>query len=115
MATITFCDPIASMSGSLDEQSKIYYRTRNGRTHAYKVCNPYKGTPSEQQTRMRTAFGDIVRQAGEILRDKEQRELWQTRFDDYCRLVQAHPVTFPRPASTLRGFVISSLSRQSLD
>lgn len=113
MATIICCDPVASMSGSLDRASKIYYRTRNGRTHAYRVCNPYTGEATEQQTRMRNAFGDIVRQAGAVLRDEEQRKLWQMRFDDYLERVRKSPASYPHPVSTLRGFIISTLTREA--
>ena len=49
MAKITFIDPVTSLSGTLDEHSKIYYRTRNGRTHAYKINRPFAGEPSDDK------------------------------------------------------------------
>lgn len=113
MAKITFIDPVTSLSGTLDEHSKIYYRTRNGRTHAYKINRPFTGEPSELQTTMRQSFGDRVRLAGEILRNSDQRKEWQKRYDAYLRKVNRHPASYPNPYSTLRGFIIATLNRQN--
>ncbi len=110
MAKITFIDPVTSLSGTLDEHSKIYYRTRNGRTHAYKINRPFSGEPSELQTTMRQSFGDRVRLAGEILRDADLREEWQKLYDAYLLKVRRHPASYPNPYSTLRGFIIAALT-----
>ncbi|MGM9830859.1 MAG: hypothetical protein ACI3Z5_02450 [Paludibacteraceae bacterium] len=110
MAKITFIDPVTSLSGTLDEHSKIYYRTRNGRTHAYKINRPFAGEATELQAANRHAFGDRVRLAGEILRDADLREEWQKLYDAYLLKVRRHPASYPNPYSTLRGFIIAALT-----
>ena len=50
MARINLIHPIDSISGSMVKRERVYYRTRNGRTHAYKVVKPYKGPATAAQS-----------------------------------------------------------------
>lgn len=49
MSKVSFIDPVASLSGALNRNEDIRFRTRNGKTHAYCITNPYKGSASEAQ------------------------------------------------------------------
>lgn len=49
MSKVSFIDPVASLSGALNRNEDIRFRTRNGKTHAYCITNPYKGPTSEAQ------------------------------------------------------------------
>ena len=80
--------------------------------HVYKVTRPFEGQPSEQQNAMRQDFGACVKQAGTILRTPELREEWQLRYNAYLQYVQTHPNRYPKPSSTLRGFIISQLHKK---
>ena len=112
MARINLIHPIDSISGAFVKRERVYYRTRNGRTHAYKVIHPYKGEASAAQSAGRQSFGDCVRQASAILHDAEQRAEWQTRYDAYRKKVERYPNSYPHPCGSLYAFIISTL-RQS--
>jgi len=113
-----------SFSGKLSRKSRIVLRTRNGRTHAYALDNPFRGTASEEQAQTRSTFGMAVKQASAILKDPTLRAEWEKRYADYRKHFRHHAPTpqnpkpttpNPRPkqnthfCSTLRGFIISTL------
>ena len=112
MAKVTPIHPIASISGAIVKEDGSCFRTRNGKTHVYKVVHPFKGEPTENQNSMRKIFGDCVRQASVILHSPELRAEWQTRYDEYLKDVTRHPQSYPKPSSTLRGFIISQLHKK---
>ena len=109
MARINLIHPIDSISGAMVKRERVYYRTRNGRTHAYKVVRPYKGPASAAQSAGRQSFGDCVRQASAILHDAEQRAQWQLRYDEYMKKVNRYPNSYPSPCRSLYAFIISTL------
>ena len=112
MAKITPNSLISSISGPIVRKDNTYFRTRNGKVHAYKITNPFTGKPTENQNAMRQNFGAIVRQAGIILKDEQLRAEWQTKYDEYLQNVRLHPRAYDKVASTLRGFIISQLHKQ---
>lgn len=112
MAKVTPIHPIASLSGAIVKKDGSCFRTRNGKTHVYKVVNPFNGEPTENQNAMRKNFGDCVRQTSVILNSPELRAEWQARFDSYLKDVNRHPQAYPKPSSTLRGFIISQLHKK---
>lgn len=111
MSKTSFIDPVASISGTLSQESNVRFRTRNGRTHTYLVTRPYEGPATEAQSAMRKGFGACSQEAKRILNDPALRAEWETRYAVYLKDVQRHPANYPRPCSTLRGFIISTLSK----
>lgn len=104
-----------SFSGKLSRKSRIVLRSRNGRTHAYALDNPFHGTASADQAQTRSTFSEAVKQASAILRDPALREEWEKRYAAYRKhfRIQAPTPANPNPknhfCSTLRGFIISTL------
>lgn len=115
MAKIIPSIEIDSFSGKLSRNSRIVLRTRNGRTHAYALDNPFRGTASAEQGATRTTFGEAVRQASAILKDPSLRAEWEKRYADYRKHFRHHAQTPQKTktnnhfCTTLRGFIISSL------
>lgn len=112
MAQVKTIHPIASISGAIIKEEGTYFRTRNGKTHVYKVVHPYKGQPSENQNTMRTHFGKCVHQASTILNDSQLREEWQIKYDAYLQETRKHPLNNHKKVTTLRGFIISQLYKK---
>lgn len=115
MAQIEFIDPVKQMSGAITEKGNVYFRTRNGVTHAYKVKNPYKGPASQKQNDMRNNFAMVVKKANEILLDPLQKEEWLKRFNDYRKKVEKKTHAYKKTYSTLRGYIIATLSKNNTE
>ncbi|MBR0310516.1 MAG: hypothetical protein IJQ97_06495 [Paludibacteraceae bacterium] len=115
MANVIPSIEIDSFSGKLSRNSRIVLRTRYGRTHAYSLDNPFRGTASAEQGATRTTFGEAVKQASAILKDPALRTEWERRYANYRKHFRHHAPTpqNPKPnnhfCSTLRGFIISTL------
>lgn len=124
MSKVTPSIEFDSFSGKLSRKSRIVLRTRNGKTHAYALDNPFRGTASAEQGATRSTFGMAVKQASAILKDPALRAEWEKRYADYRKHFRHHAPTpqnpkpntpNPRPkqnthfCSTLRGFIISTL------
>ena len=56
MAHIEPALPFDHFSGKLSSQERIVMRTRNGRTHAYAILNPYTGPLAESRKRAISTF-----------------------------------------------------------
>ncbi len=69
MAKIQPMGLIETMSGKVCTHSDVYFRTnkRNGNVSSGKMCNPYQGAPSANQTAVRTKFASAVASAKAIL------------------------------------------------
>ena len=110
-------------------------RTRNGRTHAYAITNPYTGPLAESRKRAISTFSEAVRLCKTEMSDPDRLAYWQDRYIQYRKAANKHVVrantkflgalsTAPSNASdqppkpndkfysTLRGFIIASLSAQ---
>ena len=111
MSKASLIDPVASLSGALDHGGQVHFRTRNGKTYTYCLIHPYEGPASEAQSAMRKGFGACSQEAKRILNDPALRAEWETRYAAYLKDVQRHPANYARPCSTLRGFIISTLSK----
>ena len=109
MARTTLSHPFDSMSGKLGSSDKIIMRTRNGRTHAYVVKHPYKGPVAPERQRTIIAFADAVNQTTVILNTPELRLEWEEKFAAYRKKADRYPNSYPKPYTTLRGFIIGSL------
>ena len=96
-------------------------RTRNGRTHAYAVMNPYTGPLAESRKRAISTFAEAVRQCKSEMSDSDRLAWWQERYIQYIRAARKHVAranakflgtTSDKFYTTLRGFIIASLSAQ---
>lgn len=115
MANIKFIDPVKEIAGTLNKGENLHFRTRNGKTQAYIVKNPYKGPASQKQNDMRNNFAMVVKKANEILLDPLQKEEWLKRFNDYRKKVEKKTHAYKKTYSTLRGYIIATLSKNNTE
>ena len=111
MARADLSLPVTALSGKLSKKENIVLRTRNGKTHAYAITNPFRGAFTDKQKAHCNSFYSAVAQASVILRDPSLRAEWEQRFAEYTERTTRYPTTYPRPCTTLRGFIISTLSK----
>ena len=96
-------------------------RTRNGRTHAYAITNPYTGPLAESRKRAISTFSEAVRLCKSEMSNPNRLAYWQDRYILYRKATNKHVAranskflgtTSDKFYSTLRGFIIASLSAQ---
>ena len=96
-------------------------RTRNGRTHAYAIMHPYTGPLAESRKRAISTFSQAVTLCKSEMSDPERLAYWQDRYIQYRKAANKHVAranaNFHGTASdkfysTLRGFIIASISAQ---
>ena len=132
MAKVEPALPFDHFSGKLSRKERIVMRTRNGRTHAYAITNPYTGPLAESRKRAISTFSQAVTLCKSEMLDPERLDYWQDRYIQYRKAANKHvaranarflgtPASSPASAntrssdkfySTLRGFIIASLSAQ---
>ena len=132
MAHIEPALPFDHFSGKLSRKERIVMRTRNGRTHAYAITNPYTGPLAESRKRAICTFSQAVTLCKSEMLDPERLAYWQDRYIQYRKAANKHvaranakflgtPASSSASAntrssdkfySTLRGFIIASLSAQ---
>ena len=121
MAKVQPSLPFDHFSGKLSRKEHIVMRTRNGRTHAYAITNPYTGPLAESRKRAISTFSQAVKQCKVEMSDAERLAYWQDRYIQYRkaankRVVRANAKFLGTASdkfySTLRGFIIASLSAQ---
>ena len=135
MAHVEPALPFDHFSGKLSRNERIVMRTRNGRTHAYAIQNPYTGPLAESRKRAISTFSEAVRLCKTEMSDPDRLAYWQDRYIQYRKAANKHVVRAnakflgalstapsnvsdqpPKPNdkfySTLRGFIIASLSAQ---
>ena len=121
MAKVEPALPFDHFSGKLSSKERIVMRTRNGRTHAYAILNPYTGPLAESRKRAISTFSQAVTICKTEMSDFERLAYWQDRYTQYCKLANRHTAranakflgtSSDKFYSTLRGFIIASLSAQ---
>ena len=121
MAKVEPALPFDHFSGKLSRKERIVMRTRNGRTHAYAISNPYTGPLAESRKRAISTFSQAVTLCKSEMLDPERLAYWQDRYIQYRKAAQKHVAranakflgtTSDKFYSTLRGFIIASLSAQ---
>ena len=132
MAKVEPALPFDHFSGKLSRKERIVMRTRNGRTHAYAITNPYTGPLAESRKRAISTFSQAVILCKSEMLDPERLAYWQDRYIQYRKAANKHvtranakflgtPASSSASAntrssdkfySTLRGFIIASLSAQ---
>ena len=121
MAHIEPSLPFDHFSGKLSRKERIVMRTRNGRTHAYAITNPYTGPLAESRKRAISTFSQAVTLCKSEMLDPERLAYWQDRYIQYRKAANKHVAranakflgtTSDKFYSTLRGFIIASISAQ---
>ena len=121
MAKVEPALPFDHFSGKLSRKERVVMRTRNGRTHAYAITNPYTGPLAESRKRAISTFSQAVTLCKSEMLDPERLAYWQDRYIQYRKAAQKHVAranarflgtTSDKFYSTLRGFIIASLSAQ---
>lgn len=121
MAHVEPALPFDHFSGKLSRNERIVMRTRNGRTHAYAIQNPYTGPLAESRKRAISTFSEAVRLCKTEMSDPHRLAYWQARYIQYRKAANKHVpranskflgTTSDKFYSTLRGFIIASLSAQ---
>ena len=132
MAKVEPALPFDHFSGKLSRKERIVMRTRNGRTHAYAITNPYSGPLAESRKRAISTFSQAVTLCKSEMLDPERLAYWQDRYIQYRKAANKHvaranakflgtPASSSASAntrssdkfySTLRGFIIASLYAQ---
>lgn len=122
MAKVTPSLPFDAFRGKLSSDDRIVFRTRNGRVQAYAISRPYTGPLAESRKRAINTFTEAVRQCKSEMSDPERLAYWQDRYIRYSRSAKRNPAranakfigtNTDKVYSTLRGFIIASLSQQS--
>ena len=112
MAKVIPSSPVDSISGKMHHNERIVWRTRNGRTHAYAILNPYKGPLAESRKAAINNFAQAVKQCKLEMNDPDRLAYWQQQFADYQKQLRHRShAPYDKTYSTLRGFIIASLSR----
>ena len=132
MAKVEPALPFDHFSGKLSRKERIVMRTRNGRTHAYAIMNPYTGPLAESRKRAISTFSQAVTLCKSEMLDPERLVYWQDRYIQYRKAANKHVArantkfigtsasssasantrSSDKFYSTLRGFIIASLSAQ---
>ena len=127
MAKVEPALPFDHFSGKLSRKERVVMRTRNSRTHAYAITNPYTGPLAESRKRAISTFSQAVTLCKSEMLNPERLAYWQDRYIQYRKAANKHvvranakfigsPSNLQKPNdrfySTLRGFVIDSLSAQ---
>ena len=132
MAKVEPSLPFDHFSGKLSRKEHIVMRTRNGRTHAYAILYPYTGPISENRKPIINAFSQAVSLCKSEMADPDRLAYWQDRYTRYRKAAQKHLAranarflgktasssasansrSSDKFYSTLRGFIIASLSLQ---
>ena len=132
MAKVEPALPFDHFSGKLSRKERIVMRTRNGRTHAYAITNPYAGPLAESRKRAISTFSQAVTLCKSEMLDPERLAYWQDRYIQYRKVANKHLAranakflgtsassstsantrSSDKFYSTLRGFIIASLSAQ---
>lgn len=121
MAKVELAIPFDHFSGKLSRKERIVMRTRNGRTHAYAIQNPYTGPLAESCKRAISTFSKAVRLCKTEMTDPDFLAYWQDHYVQYRKAANKHVgranskflgTTSDNFYSALRGFIIASLSAQ---
>ncbi len=132
MAKVDPALPFDHFRGKLSSGERITMRTRNGRTHAYAIMHPYTGPLAESRKQAISTFTQAVNLCKSEMEAPQRLAYWQDRYNQYRRAASrntAHanatfigtpasstassrPRSYAKFYTTLRGFIIASLSAQ---
>ena len=111
MASLTPSSPIQDISGKFSWKEKVVYRTRNGRTHAYAILNPYKGELADSRKAAISLFAEASRRCTADMQDADRLAYWQAEYRQHLkRTKNLSSDSRIKRYSTLRGFIIATIS-----
>ena len=90
MAQVQPALPFDHFSGKLSRKERIVMRTRNGRTHAYAIQNPYTGPHAESRKRAISTFSEAVRLCKTEMSDPDRLTYWKDRYFQYRKAANKH-------------------------
>ncbi len=88
MAHVKFIYPVGEMSGSVDANQKLSFRTRFGKTHPYHYTTTTYQPNSEAQQAHRLAFSEARQQAKLELQDTQKHANWLSLFKKQKKYVR---------------------------
>lgn len=99
-------DIFKSASGKVCQDSEFYTATRNGRTYTGRVCNPYKGDPTEKQKAVNNKFKTVTEAVSRIIKMGKGS-------DDYD-LANVEFKSNPGKYATLRDWLFAKIWRETV-
>ena len=108
MAHVEPALPFDHFSGKLSRKERIVMRTRNGRTHAYAIQNPYTGPLAESRKRAISTFSEAVRLCKTEMSDPDRLAYWQDRYIQYRKAANKHTLEQLRISSIALSVASSS-------
>jgi hypothetical protein len=114
MARIKPISQIDSMSGKINRDDDLIYRTRNGQTHSYKLKNPYSGPLAESRKKAINLFAEASHRCTEEMNNPERLAFWKAEYERYLRRLNRRffAPKDEKKYDTLRGFILASLHAQ---
>ncbi len=88
MTDVKFTFPVQGITGKIDEEHKISFRTRFGKTHAYRYRPTKQQIKTEAQIAYRQTFTTASQQAKAELQIPERRAFWEDQFKKQKRYVR---------------------------
>ena len=106
MALVKPADLIKSLSRKYCMHSDTYFRTNkhNGKVYTGKLCNPYAGVPTPEQTANRTKFATVAATARAILA-AQQSDADPTNYNKLVRYQKEYKSD--TTAGSLYGLIFS--------
>ena len=101
MAKVEPALPFDHFSGKLSRNERIVMRTRNGRTHAYAILNPYTGPLAESRKRAISTFSEAVHLCKTEMSDPDRLAYWQDRYLQYSKAARKNPTRANASSSAL--------------
>ena len=114
MASIKPISQLSTISGKINKEDDVVYRTRNGKTHTYKLQNPYKGPLSETRQAAVKLFSEATRLCSQEMADPERLAYWKSEYEHYLRRINRRffAPKDEKQYGTLRGYILAQLSAQ---
>ncbi len=89
MTKVDFTFPVQGITGKVDENHKLSFRTRYGKTHAYHYTNKAAYEPkSAAQVAHQQTFTQASQQAKAELQIPERRDYWSNKFKKQKKYVR---------------------------
>jgi len=116
MASANYTDHVEHLHGKINKTDDTIHRTRFGKTHVYRILNPYKGPLAESRQAAINTFREAVNRCKQEMADPERLAYWTREYEHYQRRSKRRLFAASKKKyNTLRGFIIAQLSAQLKD
>ena len=113
MAKSNFTDHVEQFHGKVNKSDKIIHRSRFGKTHVYRIDNPYKGPLAESRVAAINIFREAVNRCKLEMADPERLAYWTREYEKYQRKSKRRLFAASKKKyNTLRGFIIAQIVAQ---